>query len=117
VLSQGCAIERVGVRGVLRQDVDDGLKGDEVLRGGRRRPAFEEELGHLALDDLGIGAQAPLREAAGGGVAQEALVEPVMLGGGGEVEIGEGDVDEVDSVDEAQARGGERDQPWRRPRP
>jgi len=97
----------VVIGGRLGQDVDGIRERAEVLRGGRRRAAFEADLGHLALDDTRIGARGAVRESAGGEGAQEALVEQVMLGGGDELDIIKSDADQLDGMDEAQARGRE----------
>ncbi len=91
----------------MGQDVKRVRERAEVLRGGRRGPALEEDRGHRALDNAGIGARGAVREDAGGAVVQEAVVAPVMLGGGNEVDSIKGDADQFNGVDEAQARGGE----------
>jgi hypothetical protein len=94
------------IRSVLRQDEKRGLKGDEVLRGGRGHAAFELKRQQFALDDAGIGPLGSLRQAAGRDVTQEALIEQRMVCRGDEVEVIESDADELDTVDEAQAGGG-----------
>jgi hypothetical protein len=68
--------------GILRQDKNRGLKGDEVVRGGRWHPAFELKVRHCALDDAGMGPPGPLRQAAGRAVTQEALYAQIRARAG-----------------------------------
>jgi hypothetical protein len=84
---------------------DAGGELDQALGGGRWEAAFELEYGHLALDHARVGARGTGREATRRQVAQEAPEEHGELGGADEVEVIDGDADQLDGGGEPQPGG------------
>src|SRR5215831_15206327 len=64
---------------------------------------LEFELGHLTFDATGIGPVTTRWEPLTDNIAQQALVEPFMLGRINQLEFGNGGPNEVDGLDETEA--------------